>query len=361
MDVETAPCLGEMSDPPRGEDEWRSQADALFGLQLPALTGATTRRPTAVDVLANAIRSVPGVTVVELAPMTNLAELARDHPGLGSRVREIVAMAGALDVPGNVVNMTSPEYNLYIDAQAADVVLRWRGVHKIIVPLDACDEVPVTPMFLDSIAASSRARAAQVDSKLLGSPYYYSGSQYFWDPAAAIVATDPAVAAPATERLAVVQEAGPDHGRLVRSATGAATSIVMHLNGPAFFDQLLSAFFTSASSSSTSGTHPSPFCAAGPPRSRACALSRPAMGEPGARDGDRLYVGARIAQQVCQGDDVVPAHVGVDDNRLSSRRGRGRRVGSRSAPTCQDQARGDGPREGTRPSRMARRSSTTHE
>lgn len=218
---------------------WRSQADRFFGLRLAPPRGRPARS-SAVAVLAGAVRASSRTTIIELAPMTNVAELALRYPQLSHRVREVVAMAGAFDVPGNVgSSVTTSEYNVYIDAKAAGDVLQWRGVRKLLVPLDACDDVPVTPMFEQAVSAAGNDAPARLLATLLRDPYYTTGSQYFWDPAAAVVATDRGVATEEAERVAVVQQSGAEHGRTIRAPRGAITRVVTNLDPKAFFGRLL--------------------------------------------------------------------------------------------------------------------------
>lgn len=77
------------------------------------------------DVLLDAARPGPGdedrrVTLVPLAPMTNVALLLRTHPEAAAGLRDIVFMGGAAAV-GNAT--ASAEFNVFHDPEAAAVVL----------------------------------------------------------------------------------------------------------------------------------------------------------------------------------------------------------------------------------------------
>ena len=61
---------------------WRGQADNFFVLHLAPVKGATVRQ-TALAVLAEELRATKWTTVVELAPMINLAAWRRSTPGSG--------------------------------------------------------------------------------------------------------------------------------------------------------------------------------------------------------------------------------------------------------------------------------------
>ena len=74
------------------------------------------------DLLGRAAAGAPAyrVTLVTLAPLTNLALLLRTHPEVTAGLREIVIMGGAANV-GNAT--ASAEFNVWHDPEAAAVVL----------------------------------------------------------------------------------------------------------------------------------------------------------------------------------------------------------------------------------------------
>ncbi|NUQ32751.1 MAG: nucleoside hydrolase [Dermatophilaceae bacterium] len=88
------------------------------------------------DVLREATAAAEPVTLVPLAPLTNIALLLRTYPDVARGLREVVFMGGAAHV-GNAT--ASAEFNVFHDPEAAAVVL------------DACAEldIPVTMYGLD--------------------------------------------------------------------------------------------------------------------------------------------------------------------------------------------------------------------
>ena len=81
--------------------------------------------PDAVSViLAAARRHGRELTIVALGPLTNLALALKADAATIGRVGRVVAMGGAVDVPGNVT--PTAEFNMNVDPEAAHRVLARR-------------------------------------------------------------------------------------------------------------------------------------------------------------------------------------------------------------------------------------------
>ena len=76
----------------------------------------------AVDAIIDLIRSNPGIEVVTLGPLTNLALAISQAPDIVHGVRRCIAMGGAPCTVGNVT--PAAEYNIWVDPEAADIVFR---------------------------------------------------------------------------------------------------------------------------------------------------------------------------------------------------------------------------------------------
>jgi purine nucleosidase len=76
----------------------------------------------AVDVLIDTIRSNPGIILVTLGPLTNVARALTRAPDIGSLVGRCVVMGGAACTVGNVT--PAAEYNVWVDPDAARLVFR---------------------------------------------------------------------------------------------------------------------------------------------------------------------------------------------------------------------------------------------
>ena len=87
-----------------------------------ALPRRAAERENAVDALVRLAEAEPGLTLVTLGPLTNIAlALARD-PGFAERIGRCVVMGGAPCCEGNVT--PAAEYNIWVDPEAARRVFR---------------------------------------------------------------------------------------------------------------------------------------------------------------------------------------------------------------------------------------------
>jgi purine nucleosidase len=75
----------------------------------------------AVDAIIEAIEANPGLVVVTLGPLTNLALALAKKPAIAAKVGRCVVMGGAPCCEGNVT--PAAEYNIWVDPEAARVVM----------------------------------------------------------------------------------------------------------------------------------------------------------------------------------------------------------------------------------------------
>ncbi|HHU10988.1 MAG TPA: nucleoside hydrolase [Intrasporangiaceae bacterium] len=98
-------------------------SDGLADLDWPRSPHAPDERH-AIELLRDVLRAAAGagerVTVVPLAPMTNIALLLRAYPDVAAGIAEICFMGGAANV-GNAT--ASAEFNVFHDPEAAAVVI----------------------------------------------------------------------------------------------------------------------------------------------------------------------------------------------------------------------------------------------
>jgi len=74
-----------------------------------------------VDAMIQTIEANPGLVIVTLGPLTNLATALTRQPGLAALVGRCVVMGGAPCCEGNVT--PAAEYNIWVDPEAARIVM----------------------------------------------------------------------------------------------------------------------------------------------------------------------------------------------------------------------------------------------
>ena len=101
------------------------------------------------------------VTCLETGPLTTLAAALDLDPSLEKKIKEIVWMGGALNVPGNIDKIIeggqdgSAEWNVYWDPFAADRI--WRtSIPIVLCPLDITNHVPITSEFVMKLCRQRR-------------------------------------------------------------------------------------------------------------------------------------------------------------------------------------------------------------
>jgi len=75
----------------------------------------------AIDAIIETIEANPGIVIVTLAPLTNLALALAKRPEIAAKVGRCVVMGGAPCCEGNVT--PAAEYNIWVDPEAARVVM----------------------------------------------------------------------------------------------------------------------------------------------------------------------------------------------------------------------------------------------
>lgn len=106
----------------------------------------------AVDRIIREIMEHPGeVTLVAVAPLTNVALALRKEPRIAANVREVIIMGGAIHVDGN----TTPhaEFNFFVDPHAAQIVLG-SGMPITLLPWDITKDVVLEQRHVDQILAT---------------------------------------------------------------------------------------------------------------------------------------------------------------------------------------------------------------
>ena len=162
----------------------------------------------AVDAIIATIESNPGLVLVTLGPLTNVALALQRKPEIAAKVARCVVMGGAPCCEGNVT--PAAEYNIWCDPEAARIVLRG-GLPVELVGWHLCrgeaalnpDDIKYvlslgTPQARFTIECNSRAQEA----------YFEQTGEHgisLPDPVAMSIALDPAIVTQQTENYVDVE------------------------------------------------------------------------------------------------------------------------------------------------------------
>ncbi len=101
------------------------------------------------QVIIDALLANPGeITLLAIAPFTNLAAAETKHPGILRQAKEIVLMGGAFECAGNIT--AHAEFNVAYHPEAAQVVLNSRS-DIVMVPLDVTRSLIFTEAMAQTI------------------------------------------------------------------------------------------------------------------------------------------------------------------------------------------------------------------
>ena len=116
---------------------------------------------TAVGFIAETLRAGADgeITLVAIGPLTNIAILAREHPDLVPKVREIVVMGGASSAGGNVT--PTAEFNVWADPHAAAIVFEC-GRPLTVHGLDVTHRVLAAPRHAERLAEAGGEAARRL-------------------------------------------------------------------------------------------------------------------------------------------------------------------------------------------------------
>jgi inosine-uridine nucleoside N-ribohydrolase len=176
--------------------------------------------PASSAIVKTVRRYGPELRLVALGPLTNVAlALEADRQGMAGLGR-LVAMGGAVDVPGNTT--PSAEFNIHVDPEAAALVLG-AGLPFDLVPLDATRQATLRQEELESVLARAPGHAADRILRFTRRGFRIDGgAMYLHDPLAVAVAIDPTLVEWESLRLEIESDgatrrvAGPPNCRVAR-------------------------------------------------------------------------------------------------------------------------------------------------
>jgi pyrimidine-specific ribonucleoside hydrolase len=233
----------------------RTPIDTVYNIKLPTNPNGPVSE-TAVDFLCNTLANADEpMTILAIGGGTNLGTLLHGHPEVIPKIDRIVMMGGAVRVSGNVADVDPDysnkvaEWNFFLDPLGGQYLLD-SGVPITLIPLDASNYVPLDLAFYDRLQQRHTTPQASFIYQTLTADigFVQSGDFFAWDPLAAVVLTNGAIASGETLTLKVVQEMDEedDHsGQLVEDPAGASVHVMLKADADAFYDEFLSVILSS--------------------------------------------------------------------------------------------------------------------
>ena len=135
LDIDIPVYRGE-SRPMVKDPKPQPQAHGESGMDGPVLPDPKKKAEPigAVEYYRQILEKEDRVTIIALAPLTNLGVFLSEYPYLSDRIEEIVLMGGALN--GGNINRFA-EFNIWHDPEAARIVFE-SGIRVVMAPLEVC-------------------------------------------------------------------------------------------------------------------------------------------------------------------------------------------------------------------------------
>jgi len=164
----------------------------------------------AVEAIISTVRSNPGLLIVTLGPLTNIALALAQAPDLAGNIGRCVVMGGAPCCEGNVT--PAAEYNMWVDPEAARLVFRG-GLPIELVGWQLCRGAavvaPADIQFINSMGTKLSQFAVECNSTAREAYRVQTGEDGISlpDPVAMSIALDPSIGTDSSQHYVDVETA----------------------------------------------------------------------------------------------------------------------------------------------------------
>ncbi|WP_084407236.1 nucleoside hydrolase [Aestuariibacter salexigens] len=216
--------------------EWRAQpkmCNALPAmLRVDAKLDQLDSRPASELISSLLEEAVEPITVLMTGPCSNLNAALDDSPQAHAKIEEVVWMAGALKVRGNVAMHNhdgSAEWNVFWDPVSAKQLLS-KNLPLTLVPLDATNAFPVSMDFLASLATLRSSQVADLAGQMWAATVTslpsYEYTYFMWDVLATCCVLPLRQHMRFTDKKIDVLVSDPSAGQTTISANGTQVSVL---------------------------------------------------------------------------------------------------------------------------------------
>lgn len=188
------------------------------------------------------------IDILALGPLTTIAETLDKYPELKNKIRMIYLMAGAISVPGNILDVDptqsnkAAEWNIYFDPYAAKKIFE-SHVPITLVPLDVTNQANIDLEFYNKIdQRKNDTSVATFIFKLLdgNKQMILDNKWYFWDPMAAVISSDESIVTIKTLPLSVIVKPESLSGKtIIDKKQGNSIRVCLGINSKKFKEMLL--------------------------------------------------------------------------------------------------------------------------
>ncbi|WKN31599.1 nucleoside hydrolase [Porifericola rhodea] len=230
-------------------DVWRAQPQIINAfpqlLNMKSVHSPLSELEASDFIISQLMQCEEPVSYLMTGPCTTFVNALRKEPAIKDKISEIVWMAGAVDVHGNVRTYThngSAEWNVYWDPAGAQWLIE-QNLPLTIVPLDATNHVPVTFDFLEQMASQHEYDVSYMASfcwaitvnTIPGYDYLY----HMWDVLAAAVVTRKDIFTVEKMELEIAQKLPNQGETIAKPGSGSWVNVVTDASKDEFYNYLL--------------------------------------------------------------------------------------------------------------------------
>ena len=232
-------------------NEWRARPEIINALpmliNLPKSPDPYTYLSAPELIIDRLSSATETVTILMTGPCSNLVLALEEVPELKDKIKEVVWMAGAFRVHGNVQTFQhdgTAEWNVFWDPISSQKLVSYE-LPLTLIPLDVTNHVPVTRKFLSTLATQIDYKLSNLTGQLwaltLDTIPSYHYTYFMWD----ILATS-YLAMPekfTTEIVkANVSTRPPNAGQTYLDDNGYTVKIATDVNPAHFYEYILTQF-----------------------------------------------------------------------------------------------------------------------
>lgn len=219
-------------------EEFRKPTNNFFGMDREIHNSLNLEKESAAEFLVRLAKETEDLEILALGSLTNIADAIKLDSDFKGRVKRLVIMGGAIDVPGNVhvaghAGNTFAEFNIFADPEAADFVFK-SGMRIDLIPLDSTNhvliDVPMVERFKKRKLTSSLNTILHVFDEIrtnLIEPGYF----FAWDPLAAVALLEEGFYDWKEASVTVNTGSGKHYGETFRDPKGSKVSFLVPRNG----------------------------------------------------------------------------------------------------------------------------------